>query len=107
VVGIARDEASAVRQAAAGNPDLVLMDIRLANSSDGIETAKLMRTRAPVAVIFLSANLDGGTRQRAAALNPLGYLVKPYSRNQLLETITVAQAAVEGSKARGDAGAVP
>jgi hypothetical protein len=57
---------SAVRQAAIGNPELVLMEIKLANNSDGIETAKLMRTRTPVAVIFVSAYLDCGTRQRAA-----------------------------------------
>jgi DNA-binding NarL/FixJ family response regulator len=107
VVGIASDEASAVRQAASGNPELVLMDIKLANNSDGIETAKLMRTRTPVAVIFVSAYLDRGTRQRAALLNPVGYLLKPYSRNQLLHTITAAEAALGRALARGDAGAVP
>ena len=72
VVGIANDEATAVKHAAAANPELVLMDIRLANNSDGIETAMLMRAHSPVPVVFVSANLDCNTRQRAAAVKNAG-----------------------------------
>lgn len=98
VVGIANDEATAVKHAAAANPELVLMDIKLANNSDGIETAKLMRTHSPVPVVFVSANLDRNTRQRAMAASPVGYLVKPYSPDQLLKTITAAEQAAQGQR---------
>ena len=98
VVGIANDEATAVRHAAAAVPELVLMDIKLANNSDGIETAKLMRARAPIPVVFVSAYLDRNTRQRAAAANPVGYLVKPNSPDQLLKTITAAEQAAQGQR---------
>src|SRR6185437_2891238 len=40
VVGIARDEVSAICETAAERPDLVLMDIRLAGAGDGIEAAR-------------------------------------------------------------------
>ena len=96
VVGIASDKATALKHAAAADPELVLMDIKLANNSDGIEAAKMMRARAPVSVVFVSANLDRNTRQRAAAANPVGYLVKPYSPDQLLNTITAAEQAAQG-----------
>jgi DNA-binding NarL/FixJ family response regulator len=78
IIGIANDGPTAVKHALATNPELVLMDINLANNSDGVETAKLMQSQASVPVVFVSANLDPNTRQRAAAANPVGYLVKPY-----------------------------
>ena len=40
VVGIAKDEVSALTQAALERPDVVLMDVRLAGASDGIKTAQ-------------------------------------------------------------------
>ena len=92
VVGIASDEATAVKHAAAADPELVLMDIKLANNSDGIETAQLMRARAAVAVVFVSAYLDHSTRQRAATVHLVGYLLKPYSPDQLLKTLAAAAA---------------
>ena len=94
VVGIASDEATAIKRAASVRPDLVLMDIKLANDNDGIETAKRMRARAPVPVVFVSACLDPNTRQRAAAVRPVGYLVKPYSPGQLIQTVTAAEQAM-------------
>lgn len=87
VVGIATDEASAVKQAAAGRPDLVLMDVKLANGSDGIETARCLQAQGPVSLVFVSAHLDTTTRQRAAAVHPAGYLAKPYSPEKLLEAV--------------------
>ena len=47
VVGVAKDEASALRQAATGCPDLILMDVRLAGASDGIETACKIQAERP------------------------------------------------------------
>src|SRR5262245_38802981 len=91
VVGIAQDEASALRQAAAGHPDLVLMDIRLAASSDGIETARKMQAERPVNVVFVTANHDSGTRARAAATHPAGFVAKPFSCHELLEAVTAAE----------------
>src|SRR3954447_25035116 len=79
VVGIAKDEASALRQAAAGHPDLVLMDIQLAGCSDGIETARKMQAERPVNVVFVSAHQDPETRARAVAAHPAGFVAKPFS----------------------------
>ena len=91
IVGIASDEASAVKHAASGRPDLVLMDIQLANKSDGIETARRLQESGPLTVVFVSAFFDRSTQQRAASVNPAGYLVKPYSPDKLLETVTKAE----------------
>ena len=58
VVGVAKDEASALRHAAAEHPDLVLMDIRLAGASDGIETAQKMQAESTVRMVFMTAHPD-------------------------------------------------
>jgi two-component system, response regulator PdtaR len=90
VVGIARDEVSAVCEAAAERPDLVLMDIRLAGASDGIETARKIRAERPVDVVFITAHADPTTVKRAAAVQPAGFVTKPYSARQLLQVVTSA-----------------
>ena len=65
-------------------PDLVLMDIYLAGSMDGIEAARRIHEQAPEpAVIFLTAYSDDRLVERAKAVAPCGYLVKPPSMDQL------------------------
>jgi two-component system, response regulator PdtaR len=92
VVGIAIDEASAVEQLAAGRPDMVLVDIRLANNSDGIQTALRLKAAHPVKVVFVSGHLDSRTQRRAAAVDPAGYLLKPYTAQNLLKVVSIAGA---------------
>ena len=55
VVGIARDETSALTQAAAKQQDVVLMGAQLASASDGIETAQKLRSERSVNVVFMTA----------------------------------------------------
>jgi two-component system, response regulator PdtaR len=92
VVGIADDEASAVKQVARSRPDLALVDIKLANNSDGVETALRLKARHPVKVVFVSGHLDSHTQKRAADINPAGYVVKPYSAQRLLKIVSIASA---------------
>lgn len=78
-------------------PDLALVDIRLAGSLDGIETAQALRQQADVPVVYLTAHGDEETLERAAGTEPLGYLVKPFSEPTLRATLqmAVAKAGVE------------
>jgi DNA-binding NarL/FixJ family response regulator len=92
IVGIADDQDSAIWQAAEGRPDLVLMDIKLAKNSDGIETARRLQAERPVPVVFVSSHLDSRMRERAASVHPAGYLVKPYSPQRLLEIVSALSA---------------
>jgi two-component system, response regulator PdtaR len=90
VVGVAQDEASALKQAAVGCPDLVLMDVRLAGASDGIETARKMKAQRSVNVVFMTAHHDPKTRARAAAAAPVGFVPKPFSCEELLRAVSAA-----------------
>ena len=89
------DIASSAEEALAAverrSPDLILMDIRIKGPSDGVETARRLHEdihRVPI--IFLTAQADGSTVERAKATQPYGYLVKPVSPASLVSTIEVA-----------------
>jgi CheY-like chemotaxis protein len=90
VIGIAADERSAVTQAERKTPELVVMDIKLANNSDGVEVARRLQSQKPIPVLFTSAYIDQRTLERASALNPIGFLGKPYSPQSLLKAVAVA-----------------
>ena len=83
VVGVAVSANQAVQLAERNKPDVVLMDIRLNGDRDGIEAAEEIYRRLDIQSIFVSANSDPRTRERAAALRPLGFLQKPLSAERL------------------------
>ncbi len=71
-------------------PDLVLMDIHLAGSLDGVETAKRIKEFSSVAVIYVTACADLQTVARARETQPHGYLLKPFSEDELRLTVEIA-----------------
>jgi CheY-like chemotaxis protein len=68
-------------------PDLILMDIGLAGSLDGIETAKKIRHKYTIPIIFLTAYLDGPRIEVAKKVSSAAYLVKPVIDENLLTAI--------------------
>ena len=58
-------------------PDFVVMDIKLANNSDGVEVAHRLQCGRSIPILFTSAYLDHHTMKRAAAINPAGFLKNP------------------------------
>lgn len=71
-------------------PDLVLMDIYLIGAMDGIEAASHIKKEYDIPIIFLSANTDEQTVQRAKFTEPFGYLLKPFNIRELQTTIETA-----------------
>ena len=71
-------------------PDLVLMDIKLKGSMDGIVTAAKVRERFELPVIFLTSHSDEATLARAKETRPHGYLIKPFEDRDLRTAIEVA-----------------
>jgi signal transduction histidine kinase len=71
-------------------PSLVLLDIRLEGSVDGIEIAKIIHRRFCTPVVYLTAYSDMQTFDRAIETALYGYLIKPVSINALRIGIEVA-----------------
>ena len=70
-------------------PDIVFMDIVLRGELNGIDTAEIL-AGDHIGVIFLSAYSDQSVRKRTEALNPLGYLTKPFHSNDLKAVLEIA-----------------
>lgn len=68
-------------------PDIIIMDIHLNHSKDGIETAEDIQRVANIPIIYLTAFADDETISRAVRTNPIGYLIKPFKREELKSTI--------------------
>jgi two-component system, response regulator PdtaR len=96
VVGVATTADYALTLAARETPDLVLMDIRLAHSGDGIDTAIKLLQRHRIRSIFVTAHADPATRSRGAAARPLGWVVKPFTAGALIKAVRDALAARGG-----------
>ena len=73
-------------------PDLILMDIALAGSLDGIETARQIRQRHDIPIIFLTAYSNQNRVDEAQEVSPFGYLRKPVMDDELLGAIRKALA---------------
>ncbi len=71
-------------------PQVVLMDIALQGGMSGVDAARRIRERTGSAVIFLTANSDPGTVNRARTAVPYGYVIKPFRQVDLTVAIEVA-----------------
>ncbi|MCG6139936.1 MULTISPECIES: response regulator [Leptospira] len=69
-------------------PDLILMDINLEGSLDGIETAESLREQFSVPVLFLTGFLDDTARHRINQNASYAYLMKPFTSEQLKEAVS-------------------
>jgi|AutmiccommunBRH5_1029478.scaffolds.fasta_scaffold04928_5 DNA-binding NarL/FixJ family response regulator len=68
---------AAITAASRHQPDIVLMDVRLAQGSDGVEAAKTILARFGIRSIFISAHTDPATVSRMKDADPVGFLTKP------------------------------
>lgn len=66
---------------------LILMDINLAGSIDGIEAARIIREKTDLPVIFMTGYSDEFIEQKALSLSPLAYMVKPLNSHKLKRII--------------------
>jgi DNA-binding LytR/AlgR family response regulator len=71
-------------------PDLLLIDINLGGGKDGIDVAEYVREKYAIPLIFLTANSDTATIERAKKVKPNAYLVKPFTKNDLYAAIEIA-----------------
>lgn len=62
----------------ATRPDIVIMDIFLKGSTDGIQAAEQIRKEHDIPIIFLSTYSEEQIVKRATTQLPYGYLLKPF-----------------------------
>jgi len=58
--------------------DLILLDIFLSDTMDGIETAEKIHTQSSKPIVFLTAYAEKEIIERAKRAEPFGYIIKPF-----------------------------
>lgn len=90
VQGIADTGLKAIESVETELPDLVLMDINLKGEMTGIEAARTIIQKHDVPIIYLTANADIDTVNKAKVALPYGYIIKPFTDKDLQTNIEIA-----------------
>jgi AmiR/NasT family two-component response regulator len=91
VVGQAADGESAIRLVREHRPGLVLMDIKMP-VLDGVSAAEVLAAEQIAPIVLLTAFSQSALVDRALAAGVQGYVVKPFTKADLLPTIEIARA---------------
>ena len=89
VCGISESVSEALSTIEIQKPDLVLLDIHLKGTLNGIDLARKL-TEFNIAFVYLTANFQGTLLEEAKSTLPFGFIVKPFREDDLLTTLDVA-----------------
>ena len=88
--GIATTGDEAVEKADQFRPDLILMDVIIKGSLDGIAAAEKIWDVLHIPVIYVTAFADEFTLKRAKTTETFGYILKPFDERELKIAIEMA-----------------
>ncbi|HUP10809.1 MAG TPA: response regulator, partial [Niastella sp.] len=100
--GPAINYTEAIEMLESNRPDLLLLDIQLSGKKDGIDVAGKVNELYPMPFIFLTANSDAETIERAKKVKPHAYIVKPFSKDDLFAAIEIAFNNFAGNNANNE-----
>ena len=70
--------------------DLILMDIELAGTMNGIDAAETIQRTADIPIVFLTGFSQDPLVEQAKIATPYGYLIKPVPERELVATLELA-----------------
>ncbi len=90
IVDIVKSGETAIQTVESEKPNLVLVDILLEGTLDGIDITNTIQQRYNVPVIYLTAYSDQRTLNEAKLTAPYGYISKPFEDKELYSSIEMA-----------------
>ena len=87
VVGVAEEETQAIRMALELKPDVVVMDIRLEDGTNGISAMRTIQQTLNIPAIYISGNSDNKTMEDAEKTIMKAFLVKPVTQDEIAKAI--------------------
>lgn len=72
-------------------PDMILVDVQLKGESNGIDAAHAIRKYLDIPLIYLTANVDNVTFQKAKETHPFDFIAKPLTNLKLERTIALVE----------------
>lgn len=92
VCGIASDPDTCIAMARVERPDIVLMDIRLAHGTCGVEAAGRLWAELRIRSVYTTAYRNDATQQDGV----VGLLLKPYNRRDVCLSLEAVEAILSG-----------
>ncbi len=90
VSGIATNPQMAIELIQENPPNLILMDIMLSSDEDGISLADRIQAKWNIPIVYATAYASREIIDRAKKTGPYGYVVKPYTDQELHSAIEMA-----------------
>jgi two-component system, response regulator PdtaR len=94
--GVARTGEEAVQLAQERVPDLVLMDVRLSGTMDGLEAARQIRETTGIPIVYLTAFADIFVQNPSIMQHPGMCVAKPFHIRDLKDVIEIALRTAKG-----------
>ncbi len=89
-VDIVFDSEKALDYMHKNRPHLILLDISIKGSLNGIEIAKIINKKYEIPFIYITSHSDKLTLDEAKKTMPYGYIVKPFKEADLFSTLEIA-----------------
>ena len=89
VVGVATSGHEAIQKANSLHPDVILMDINL-RDMDGLRATEAINSKIQTCVVMMSVNSEPEYLTRAMMVGARGYLIKPFTSDDLINTLRTA-----------------
>jgi DNA-binding response OmpR family regulator len=70
--------------------DMILMDINIKGSVDGIQLARKILETYTFPIVFITAHNDDATLEELLELAPYGFINKPFSSKDIITTLKIA-----------------
>jgi DNA-binding LytR/AlgR family response regulator len=90
ICGIADNGQDAIQIFQHETPDIALVDIQVNGEMDGIDIVRNFNTIKKIPIVFLTAQADFHTVERAKSTKPAAYLLKPFDERHLHISIDLA-----------------
>lgn len=87
---IANSASQAIKCIKTSRPELVLLDVKIKGDQDGIELGQIIKEQFNIPFVYITSYSDKETINRAKQTNPLGFIVKPFTKDDVYAAIEVA-----------------
>lgn len=102
IIGVESRGEEALMYARLNTPDVVLMDINLKGSLNGIETACSIQTDSDIPIVYITANNDESSFEKAKKTHPFAFISKPINMRNLHRTLSLVEEQIKKRKKTED-----
>ncbi len=90
VKGVASSGWEAIKMARVIKPELILIGIKMPGKLNGIQAAGIIKSELGIDIVFISGFEDEELIDTAKLIEPLSYIHKPFSEEQLSAALKMA-----------------